>query len=502
MSSTESSSPSPPASPEASVQHEPPNLERLISFFVAAKRSLISGQYVQRAAEIVNDSRGLIAEIAALNARNTYARRGIDEQLDTLYAIRNGVVGIRDGAQAEFQSTIKTLDEANARLERTLETLRKTSVDAALQRRRDADVVPEADLALDQSGGTAPTDTSKKTLFEFIDANGHQELLAALHDLVDEFQAAEVDLQADMSRFDSILYLINEKLQANIIAGSGSDEVSRHRRTIYDKVSPPPSVTHLFRGIESHSIEIAHLMGSLTSHYDLSVTALKHTEGGGEAARKAIQQAEELSTKGAAAIEESLYRRTVPEPIDEVGRAEMLRVLEGDASQLEEVMGEMKEAMDVVEGNFETLCGMNDDVRQGNQALKEVVGLLKDMKMSLPNHLAAMNHFRESWSSIQRSIEYKVQDLLELMTFYTSFSKSYTRILQEVERRKIAEAQTEKLAMKVQKELDRLHELDQEARQDFVDEVNQFLPKDIWPGAVEGAVKWELKKGRGKGREW
>ncbi|KAF2764334.1 APG17-domain-containing protein [Teratosphaeria nubilosa] len=502
MSSAESSSPSPPASPEASVQHEPPNLERLISYFVAAKRSLISGQHVQRAAEIVNDSRGLVEEIAALNARNTYARRGIDEQLDTLYAIRNGVVEVRDGAQAEFQNTIKTLDEANARLERTLEALRMTSVDAALQRTRDAEVSPEADLASDQSGETAPNDTSEKTLFDFIDANGHQELLAALHNLVDEFQAADADLQADISLFDSVLYLINQKLAADITTGSGSDEVPKLKRTIYDKVWPPPSVTQLFRGIESQSIEIAHLMESLTSHYDLSVTALKHTEGGGEAARKAIQQAEELSTKGAAATEESLYRKTVPEPIDEEGRAEMLRVLEGDAGQLEEVMGEMKEAMEVVESNFETICGMIDDVRKGNQALKEVVGLLKDMKIALPNHLAATNHFRGSWGSIQRSIDYKVQDLLELIAFYTSFSKSYTKILQEVERRKVAEAQTEKLAMKVQKELDRLHELDQEARQDFLDEVNQFLPKDIWPGAVEGAVKWELKKDRGKGREW
>jgi autophagy-related protein 17 len=93
-SSSRSASPSPsppPQSPEASYQG-PPSLERLVIHFVSAKRSLTSTAHVYRANELVTTSRALIEELAALNAKNSYGRRGLEEQVDTLAAIRDAIV--------------------------------------------------------------------------------------------------------------------------------------------------------------------------------------------------------------------------------------------------------------------------------------------------------------------------------------------------------------------------------------------------------------------------
>ena len=98
-SSSSAASPSPPTSPyqqqgsafQAGQQQQPPSLERLVLHFVAAKKSLAATQHVYRATELASSSRALVEEIAALNAKASYARRGVDEQLETLREIRGAI---------------------------------------------------------------------------------------------------------------------------------------------------------------------------------------------------------------------------------------------------------------------------------------------------------------------------------------------------------------------------------------------------------------------------
>jgi autophagy-related protein 17 len=499
MSSDSSSapSPSPPASPEASVHREPPNLERLILHFVASKRSLASIAHVQHAGELVTNSRTLIEEIAILSARNAFARRSVDEQLDTLHAIRDGVSRVRSDVTAEFNETLKTLDEAHKRLEKTLAALRKTVVDPSLHQSGAASTAEE-DGELYVDADESDKKPKEKTLFDFIDSDGHQDLVESLHRLIDEFHEADGDIKDSLNRFDEALRQIDDTLHD--ASADPSESGPQNKPTIYDE--PPPAISTLFRGMENHAVEMAHLLHSLTSHYDLCVNALKHTEGGGEAARRAIQQADELSTKSAGAVEESLYRKTVPEPIDEQHRAEMLRVLESDAEQLDDVIAELKDYDSEIDGEYEQLSNRARASRRAHQALREVLGLMHQMKAALPGHVAASKLFRESWLSICSAMQYKTKELADLTEFYASFSTSYSKVLDEVERRKTAEAQMQKLATKVQKEMDRLYQIDQEARQEFMDGVREYLPRDIWPGAAEGGVRWEVKPVRGKGTEW
>lgn len=488
MSSSESSSsapsPSPPASPEASF-HGPPDLEGLISHYVAAKKSLVSTQHVFRANELVTSSRALIEEIAVLNAKNTHARRGVDEQLDTLRAIRDGVADVGETAGAEFKQTIGRLDVANDRLQRTLGSLRKVMIDRSLQKRAGdvSETQAESPDSAESGEGYAGT---KRTLYDFVDEANHEELLASLRGLIDSFNDARGDLDDNIARLDDSISGTHAACQGEI---TGSELPSKP--TPYDE--PPLPIPALFHDMEAHASEMATLLQSLISHYDLCVSALKHTEGGGEAAKAAIQ-AEELA-KNTPGLEESLYRTTIPEPMDEAERTEMLKVLATDAAEVEDVTAEIRDRSSELEGLYTQLSTRATSARKTTSRLRHAVSILHTIHSThLPLYLDAVAAFRERSTNVQAGIAAKTQELVGLCGFYEQFLAGYKKLLREVDRRKAAEAQMRKVAEKARKELERLWEADREAREEFVEGVGGFLPGDIWEGLAERGRRWEVRE--------
>ena len=181
----------------------------------------------------------------------------------------------------------------------------------------------------------------QKTLYDFVDEANHEDLLASLRALIDTFNDSRADLDANIARFDDSIAHISSALSGKGENENDTDDSNPPSKiTPYDE--PPLSIPALFHDMESHAAEMATLLQSLISHYDLCVSALKHTEGGGEAAREAVQAADELA-KNAQGVEESLYAAaTVPDFMDAAERAEMLRVLENDAAEVEDVVGELR----------------------------------------------------------------------------------------------------------------------------------------------------------------
>ena len=49
-----------------------------------------------------------------------------------------------------------------------------------------------------------------------------------------------------------------------------------------------------------------------------------------------------------------------------------------------------------------------------------------------------------------------------------------------------------KVAEKARRDLEKLFEVDREAREEFVEEVGGFLPGDIWPGLADQGSRWEV----------
>lgn len=90
------------SSPQPSfLASESETLERLVSHFVAAKRSLSATAHVYRANEIVDTARSLIEEAAVLEAKNAFLERGVNEEANVLVAVKDGLDGIgRDANNA------------------------------------------------------------------------------------------------------------------------------------------------------------------------------------------------------------------------------------------------------------------------------------------------------------------------------------------------------------------------------------------------------------------
>ena len=473
-----SSSPPPPDSPEASYEG-PPNLERLVIHFVSAKRSLNSTGYVFRANELVTSSRSLIEEIAVLNAKNAFAKRGLDEQVDTLDAIRDAIASDSDQVSDQFTATVANLDKAHLGLEKTLKTLRKTVVQAR-QTNQEASQETGSDSAITDS-----QQDEEKTLFDFIDEENHNDLLSSLRGLIDSYHAARLELDTNIETFDDSLKSISEQLTISPEASAGPN-----KPTIYDE--PPATIEQLFRGMEDHATEMASSLQNLVQHYDLCVTALKHTEGGGEAAKQAIDMAE--LAKGTLGGEESLYGKTAAEPISDEERFEMLRIIDKDSFEVEDVMAEIRDRASEMESHYQELSRHVSNGRLRNKTLRHVLKLMHEIRAAIPGHLSAASHFREIWTGINGEILTKTQELADLSIFYEQFLSGYGKLLKEVERRKASEAQMRKVAERARRDLEKLYDADRVAREEFMEEVGEVLPSDLgdWYGLGVEAPRWEV----------
>ncbi|CAK4020552.1 Autophagy-related 17 [Lecanosticta acicola] len=480
-SSSEPPSPSPPQSPQASSRG-PPSLERLVVHFVSAKRSLTSASHVYRANELVTSSRTLIEELAALTAKTAFGRKGLDEQVDTLEAIKDAVIDDGDRVANDFAATVAELDKAHLRLDKTLKTLRKTIVEATRSTR-----VVESQSILSEHEEHIPKSNSQKTLYDFIDEEKHETLLSSLRGLIDSYHFARSDLDNSVTSFEESLRCIVETLSE----GSPEHSGPTIKPTIYDE--PPPSVQRLFHEMEGHATELASLLENLVKHYDLCVSALKHTEGGGEAARQAVSS-QELA-KGTPGAEESLYGKTVPEPIADEERHEMLNVLENDAQEVDDVMNEISERASEMEEHYEQLSARVMKARLRHKTLRQVVDMLHDVRATIPTQLDAATRFRETWGEINSDMQYKTKELAELGVFYEEFISGYGELLREDARRQASEHQAKKIVDKARRELEKLYEADRSARQGFMQDVGEFLPRDLaaWHGLEDEAPRWEIR---------
>lgn len=467
--------------------------------FVAAKKSLTATHHVYRATELATSSRALIEEIAALNAKSAFARRGVDEQLENLRDIRGAVADAGEHAGDEFKQTIASLDVANDRLQSTLTSLRKVIIDRTLQKPKataaQADPYQSQFLGHDRPDEDEES-SQQKTLYDFVDEANHEDLLASLRTLIDTYNDSRGDLDDNIARFDESIGNIVEAIQGEDDK-DGSNPPSKI--TPYDE--PPLSIPALYHDMEAHAAEMAILLQSLISHYDLCVSALKHTEGGGEAAREAVQAAE-LAKNTQQGVEESLYGATVPDPMDDAEREEMLRVLENDAAEVEDVVGELQDRGGEIEGLYGQLSQRAEGARKTMRGLRRAVEVMHAVKDALPVYLDAVAGFKEGWSNLRAAMEGKTQELVGLCQFYEQFWSGYKKLLREIDRRAAVEAQMAKVAEKARRDLENLYEADREAREEFVDEVGGFLPGDIWPGLADRGSRWEIREVGGDEEEF
>lgn len=425
-----------------------------MSHLLASKRSLSSINHVYRANELVTATRNSLETSVITSARTEFLRSGIDSQVQILTRVRTNTEGVAREGAAEFKSVIRNLDTAEERLRETLNLLRETMVEASLR----------------------PEEEGRRSLLDFVDETGVEGLMARIKASIDTASGAHDDFSETNLVFDkdvqSVKSLLAKKPKQDI-PGDTDREAG----------SPIPEILH---DMEDHAKDMADNLESLVRHFDLCVTAIKHTEGGGDAAQRIageLPEGVDIGHDGANAP---------ADPIGEDERKEMMEVLEKDASQVEDVVMEIKEHIIEMETQHELLTAYTHQLTDEHANTTSAFKLLEEIGLRLPGYIAQSHVFVMRWDDEKAKIEECMDELEELRVFYDGFLRAYDNLLIEIGRRKTLEMRMEKVAQDAMAKIQKLYEDDIEEREKFKKAQGDFLPFDIWPGLMAGPLQYEI----------
>ncbi|KAL8706121.1 MAG: hypothetical protein Q9201_000823 [Fulgogasparrea decipioides] len=453
--------PSPP--PEAELA-DPSSLETLVSHLVASKRSLSSIEHVLRANEIVTSTRVHLKASVIISSRTSFLRAGINTQLRTLGYVHKHNRAIELEGAEEYREALRTLDDADGRLKGTLNRLRTTMVEASLR--------PESD--------------SRESLLDFVDEGGVDELLVKAQESANAAQKAHAKLVETNLAFHTELQEIANVLRSSQVPKNeyllGNE--GRYSDVNGSSTSPLPDI---LQSMEDRAKSMADNLESLVKHFDLCVTAVKHTEGGGDTAQKLTHDLPAGMNVG----EEVLGAPS--ELISEQERQEMLDILAKDADQVEEVVMEIHDHIGELEAQFDTVGTYMSHLEQESSNLATAFKRLDSLGSRLHAFVAQSQVFVMRWDDEKAKISERMEELESLGDFYIGYVSAYDNLLVEIGRRQFMEQQMEKVVQDAMRKLDTLYEEDRAKREAFRDDYGDFLPMDIWPGLTDPPLQFETR---------
>jgi autophagy-related protein 17 len=353
---------------------------------------------------------------------------------------------------------VQSLDDASARLQKTLASLRNTPVEAAFR----------------------PAEEAPKHLFDFVDEGGIGHLESAIKASLDRFDAARVQLAETCQAFEQDL----ERLHVSM---SPEEDADVH---LQDGETPVPA---LFYQLETKATEAAGHLEGLVKHYDLCVTALKHTEGGGDAITNAsIGEEQQTSALVGLGVDLDKMESAPAKPISDEERRELFHVLVKDADEVDEVVADIKDSLVEMEDSMTQITVYVDSLREAYGRLREAMVYLKEIVGRLPIYISACAEFQHSWDDEKNLLLEKLQELEGLTDFYAGFSDAYDELILEVQRRRQVRHSMEKIIKGALSELDALYQDDAARRDSFRDNQAEFIPSDLWPGLVNQPPKWRI----------
>lgn len=440
-----------PYSPDAEVTP----LESLVSHLLAAKRSLSSISHVLRANEIVTSTRKALEKDAITTARTDFLRSGIDEQVKVLEQVLATSENVAQAGRGELSDVMQSVADADQRLQITLQSLRETFVEAGLR----------------------PEGEERRNLLDFVDETGVEKLVGTIKESVDAAETGHQSFAETNRAFRDEVSSVKKLLKQRKVRASIDGEVDA------DYKSPIPGILD---SMEDHATEMAGNLESLVKHFDLCVSAIKHTEGGGDAAQRIAGDLPEGVDIGEDVV------NAAQEPISEEERKEMIEVIQKDADQVDEVVVEIRSRIAEMETQNELLIEHMSDC--DNTHVKTILAFeqLEDLGKRLPAFIAQSQVFQMRWDEERSRIDERMEELESLREFYDGYLRAYDNLLIEIGRRKALEMKVRKIVQDSLSKIDRLYEADSEVREAFRKEQGDFLPIDIWPGMTEAPIRYHL----------
>ena len=349
------------------------------------------------------------------------------------------------------------LDTSFAGLQSTLAVLRDTPIEAVLQ----------------------PPHTPQKHLFDFIDNATVTNLKDSLRACIDRYNDARSTLNDSNDAYDTALENLHSSTE-NVPSSPAS-------------ASNPSPIPSLYHDLEGHAKEAAQAFQALVRHYDLCVTALRHTEGGSAAATQATGDAPAASGDDFSAP---------PEPITEEERQEMLGVLLKDAREVEDVVSEIRERGSEMEFLLSQIDNHIAHLRNEDSALNSILRMISQIAAEVKLHIATSRTFHAAWAEDTRpTLLSGIEEWENQREFYERFDLAYAELLVEIASRRRRHEKAKRKAEEAQKELDRLHTEDVRSREQFTVTQGDFLPLDIWPGLRDPPRRYEVRPVRSDDHE-
>ena len=262
-------------------------------------------------------------------------------------------------------------------------------------------------------------------------------------------------------------------------------------------IVPSPIPVHL-QSLESNAQEMASLLESLVSHFDLCVNAVRHTEGGYAAVRRAASSqppdVEPVSVSGVMNSAEQSSEGI--HAVSEEERQEMLDVLVKDAEQVEDVMIEMSEFLGEMEQKHEAILDYVGDLSEMNKATLKTFEMMEEISRSLPRYIIASQDFKLKWEEIKFNINDQLSELESMRLFYEGYHGSYDNLLLEVSRRRQTEDKVKNIMRKAMEQVENVLETDRIEREGFKADFGEYLPNDLWSGIDSVPSTWEFGRRR------
>ena len=426
-----------------------PSLDSLIPHLLASKRSLSSITSVYRANEICSSTRLALEQSATTIARTSFLRSSITAQLDLLHQVQGQTTGAAKEGRTQFESAVRSLDEADERLRGTLDLLRETIIEAGLR----------------------PEKEKRRSLLDFVDESGVDGLVEGIKSTIDEAGQSIKDSEDSHRGFRQEVVRTRELLDE----GRGSPGA-------FEGSSPVPDILH---EMESYAREMAQELEGLVNHYDMCVSAIKHTEGGGDAAFKLARELPEGVDLGQDMV-------GPPEPINDEQRREMIRVVQEDAGDVEGAVLDIRNHLMEMERLYEQVETYGDRLAEDEASIIAAFKLLEDLGRKLPIYITQSQVSILRWDAERAKIDERLEELESLTHFYDGFLRAYDNLLIEIGRRKTVEQKLDKEVQIANARLERLYEDEAEEREAFRKEQGDFLPIDIWPGLTAEPLRFAI----------
>ena len=304
-----------------------------------------------------------------------------------------------------------------------------------------------------------PHDATAKTLHSFVDEAPISDLSNAIRQNIDNYKEASAVLSETVEGFSDSLDSIDKLLPPP----NESDRPADGQTDIDGETDSP--IPRLYRSLETHATEMAESLQSLVKHYDLCVTALKHTEGGGEAARQAAEaQAKKnrIDTGDGTASGNvsvgSLQIDAPPLPMTDEERLEMMQVLDSDAAEVDDVVSEIGEHSAIMEQQLAQITHHVQFLESEYNALRQGFQLMANVCSKTPSYVTASEEFLARWEEEKSSIKEKMEELEGLNEFYEGFLRAYDGLILEVARRKKVREKMLKIAKEAESKIQKLYQ--------------------------------------------